>query len=185
MNIYIDSNVIVSAEIKEEDKHEESKHFMEHVLNNSNSKFQYYTSIFSFLELASAMIRRTKNIDKAYSLLYRVRHSWEKNIIPLPPMYEKKSASFTKLVDSLIETSLKYSMPTGDTIHAQTINSYDMDYVVTWNTKHFTCMTKEWKTLQVLTPTEMLKIIKDMTTKVITIPAKRKAKKTLVKTLNS
>lgn len=156
MDVYIDSNVIVASEIKEEENHIESKKFMEHVLGNRNPDITFSTSVFSFVELASAMIRRTSNSDRAYSLLYRIRNSWKKSIKPLPPIPAKHRTSFTGLVDTLIETSIKYRTPSADTIHAQTVAGYEVNYVVTWNKKHFSYMEQQIPNLTVLTPTEML-----------------------------
>ncbi len=156
MDIYIDSNVIVASEIEEEGNHTESKQFMEYVLDNKNPDIVFYTSVFSFLELASAMIRRTGNRDRAYSLLYRTEKSWRKSITPLPPIPEKREASFTELVDDLIETSIKYRTSSADTIHAQTIAGYEIDCFVTWNKKHFIVMEQQLSNLNVLTPTQML-----------------------------
>jgi predicted nucleic acid-binding protein len=156
MDIYIDSDVIVASEISDEINHKESKKFMEHVLSNKAKDITYYTSVFSFLELASAMVRRTNDIDKAYSLLYRIRNSWKKSIVPLPPIPSKRRTSFTELVDTLIETSIKYRTPAADTIHAQTISGYEIDYMVTWNKKHFLYLEPQFSNLRVLTPTEMM-----------------------------
>lgn len=156
MDIYIDSDVIVSSEIETEDNHDESKTFMEFVLGNDNKKVTFYTSIFTFVELSSAMIRRTNNRHRAYSLTYRIRNSWKRAIKPLPPLPTKRRASFTALVDELIETSIQYFTPSADTIHAQTIASHDIDYLVTWNKKHFASLEQQIPNLTVLTPTEML-----------------------------
>jgi len=156
MDIYIDSNVIVSAEIKTEDNHDKSKIFMGYVLENDSKKVTFYTSIFTFVELSSAMIRRTNNRDRAYSLTYRIRNSWKKAIKPLPPLPTKRRASFTALVDELIETSIQYFTSSADTIHAQTIATHDIDYLVTWNKKHFASLEQQIPNLTVLTPTEML-----------------------------
>lgn len=78
LNIAIDSDIIISSEIVNESFHTESKKFMEFVLGNKNKELTFFTSIFSFVELASAMNRRTKDSDKAYSLLYRITNSWKK-----------------------------------------------------------------------------------------------------------
>jgi predicted nucleic acid-binding protein len=156
MDIYIDSDVIVASEIANENNHKESKKFMEYVLADKSKDTTYYTSVFSFLELASAMVRRTNNNDKAYSLLYRIRNSWKKSIKPLPPIPSRRRTSFTELVDTLIETSIKYRTPAADTIHAQTISGYEIDYVVTWNKRHFSCLERQFPNLKVLTPTEIL-----------------------------
>jgi hypothetical protein len=69
---------MVASEIDNEKNHLESKKFMDYVLQSKKTDMKFFTSVFTFLELASAMIRRTKKQDKAYSLLYRVRNSWKK-----------------------------------------------------------------------------------------------------------
>jgi len=163
MDIYIDSDVIVASEIGDEENHAESEKFMEHVLGSKSLDVTFYTSVFSFVELASAMIRRTNNSDKAYSLLYRIRNSWKKSIKPLPPIPAKRRASFTSLVETLIETSIKYRTPSADTFHAQTIAGYEIDYVVTWNKKHFLYMEQQIPNLNILTPPEMLKVLSKKT----------------------
>lgn len=155
INIYIDSDVIVASEIEEEAYCEESKKFMEYVLRSENSDITFITSVFTFLELASAMIRRTKDEHKAYSLLYRIKSSWKDSIKPVPPIPPKKLTSFTRLIDTFIETSIKFRTPSGDTIHAQTAAWHEIDYLITWNKKHFSHMEKQIKNLRVLTPTEV------------------------------
>jgi predicted nucleic acid-binding protein len=159
-NFYIDSNVIIASEIPEEQFHDESKDFMECVIDNKKTDIVFYTSVFTFLELAAAMIRRTNNTDKTYSLLYRVRNSWKESIHPLPPIEPKKMTSFTKFVDILIETSLKFHTPASDTIHVQTIAKNRIDCVITWNKKHFSSMTEQIENLKILTPSEMMKEFK-------------------------
>jgi len=77
INIYIDSNVIVSSEIRAEEHHQESKKFMNDVLSNRDPTITFSTSVFTFLELASAMIRRTHDKNKTYSLLYRIKKLME------------------------------------------------------------------------------------------------------------
>lgn len=154
--IYIDSNVIVSAEIKEEPHYHESREFMKGVLGNRKTDIVFCTSVFTFLELASAMIRRTNDTDKTYSLLYRIKNSWKNSIHPLPPIPPKKLTSFTRLVDALIETSIKFRTRAADSIHAQTIAENKIDYVITWNKKHFSDMEKQIENLKVLTPSEIV-----------------------------
>ena len=155
-NIYIDSNVIVASEIEAEEHYQQSKEFMEYVLASKGTDTTFFTSVFTFLELASAMIRRTNDKDKAYSLVHRVGRSWKELIKPLPPMPPRKLTSFTRLVDALIETSIKFRTPSADTIHAQTVAGYEIHYLVTWNKKDFSEMEKQISELKVLTPTEML-----------------------------
>jgi hypothetical protein len=59
-------------------------------------------------------------------------------------------------MDTLIETAITLRTPTADTIHAQTIMRYDFDYLVTWNKRHFTGLSKAVKKLKIITPIEML-----------------------------
>ena len=156
IEIYIDSNVIVASEIAEEEYHQESKEFMEYVLASKGTDTTFFTSVFTFLELASAMIRRTENADRVYSLLYRIKNSWKDLIRPVPPMPPQKLTSFTRLVDALIETAIRFRTPSADTIHAQTVAGYEIHYLVTWNKKDFSEMEKQISELKVLSPTEML-----------------------------
>ncbi|MCJ7631400.1 PIN domain-containing protein [Candidatus Bathyarchaeota archaeon] len=160
IEVYIDSNVIVASEIEGEEHHHESKQFMEYVLTSNKDDITFFTSIFTFVELASAMIRRTNDKDKAYSLLYRIRNSWKNSILPLPPIPHRSRPSFseivTEIVDTLIETSIQFRTPSSDTIHAQTVALYEIYYLVTWNVRHFSDMEKQIKRLKVMTPTEAL-----------------------------
>jgi predicted nucleic acid-binding protein len=154
--VYIDSDVIVASEIKSETHHAESKMFMERVLGDERRGVTYLVSVFTFLELASAMIRRTHNKDRAYSLLYRIRTSWKRSIKPVSPLESKKLASFPTLIDTLIETSIRFRTPSADTIHAQTIYRYGCDYLVTWNKRHFAGLRHSMKKVKILNPKEML-----------------------------
>jgi len=156
INIYIDTDVIVAAEMEDEQNHEESRKFMDYVLETENPDTTFITSVFTFLELAAAMIRRTNDEDKAYSLVHRVGRSWKESIKPVPPMPSKKLTSFTRLVDRLVETSVKFHTKAGDTIHAQTAAWHKVDYLITWNTKDFSRMEQQLESLTVMTPTELL-----------------------------
>jgi len=179
--VYIDSDVIVASELKEEQYFSESKRFMEYVLKSRIPDTTFFTSVFTFLELASAMIRRTRNKDRAYSLLYQIRNSWKGSIKPYPPLPRSKLTSFTRLVDTLIETSIKFRTPSGDTIHAQTAVQYEIDYLITWNKDHFLDMQREIKNLKILNPTEALaefklkeNALKRYATKPELMPSKRR-----------
>ena len=156
IEIYIDSNVIVASEIEEEEQHQKSKEFMEYVLASEGTDTIFFTSIFTFLELASAMIRRTNDKNKTYSLLYRIGKSWKESIKPVPPILPKQLTSFGRLVDRLVETAVEFHTPSADTIHAQTVALYGFPYLVTWNKKDFSEMEKQISELKVLTPVEML-----------------------------
>lgn len=156
INIYIDTDVIVAAEMKDEQNHAESKKLMDYVLRQEHPDTTFITSVFSFLELASAMIRRTKNQHRTYSLLYQIKNSWKDSIKPVLPLPTKKLTSFSRLVDRLVETAIKFRTPSGDTIHAQTAAWHETDYLITWNTKHYSYMKKQLKSLKVMTPTKLL-----------------------------
>jgi hypothetical protein len=69
----------------------------------------------------------------------------------------EKITSFTNLIDNLIETTIKFKTPAGDTIHAHTFAENDMNYLITWNTKHFNGMKGNIKGIRILTPTIILK----------------------------
>jgi len=68
--------------------------------------------------------------------------------------------SFTRLVDTLIEASIKFRTPSADSMHALTIAENKIDYVVTWNKNHFSELLKQIENLKVLTPSEMVKELK-------------------------
>ena len=161
IEVYIDSDVIVASQIESERHHRESREFMEYVLSSNKKDIVFFTSIFTFVELASAMIRRTNDKDRAYSLLYRIRNSWKNSILPLPPIPQKNRASFTKLVDTLIESSIQFHTPSGDTIHAQTVAGHEIECLVTWNVRHFSDMERQIKHLKVMTPAQVLLELRD------------------------
>ncbi|TES91679.1 MAG: hypothetical protein E3J87_07260 [Candidatus Cloacimonadota bacterium] len=162
INIYIDSDVIVASEIEDERNHDESKKFMDYILETENPDTNFITSVFTFLELASAMIRRTNDENKTYSLLYKIRNSWKYKIRPVAPMQPKKLTSLTRLVDSLVDTAIKFHTPSGDTVHAQTAAWHEIDYLVTWNKRDFSHMEKQIENIKVLTPTELLEEFKKL-----------------------
>ena len=47
IEIYIDSNVIVGSEIVEEEHHQESKEFMEYVIESKGTDTIFFTSVFT------------------------------------------------------------------------------------------------------------------------------------------
>jgi len=159
-NISIDSDVFIASEISTEPNHKKSKEFMEYILSNKLKDMFFFTSIFTFLELASAMIRRTNDKDKPYSLLYRITNSWKKTINPLPLTSSKKQVSantFSKeVVDNLIETAIKFNTKSGDTIQSQAILENQIDCFITWNKKDFLRLQKKIKDFKVLNPSEFL-----------------------------
>ncbi len=153
--VYIDSDVIVSSQRRSEKNHNESKKFMISAVGPHPSHIKYIISVFTFLEVASAMIRRTHNKHRAYSLLYQIKDSWKRSIKPAPPLATKDLTSFERLVESLVESTMKFRTPSFDSIHAQTIYLYDCDYLVTWNKADFKGLRRRMRKLKILTPTEM------------------------------
>ena len=173
-NVAIDSDVFVASEIDTEKNHKESKKFIEYILKYDLKDISLYTSIFTFLELGSAMIRRTKNKDKAYSLLYRVGKSWKNKINPLPLSPEKKQISVSHFskdwVDGLIETSIRFNTKSGDTIQSQCIVDNKIDCFITWNKKDFSELEKQIEGFKVFTPTEVLSELEKAREKIISSP---------------
>ncbi len=169
-NIAIDSDVIVASEIDNETNHKESKEFMDYILSQKVKDVFFFTSLFTFLELASAMIRRTKNKDKTYSLMYRISKSWKKVINPLPFSSSKKQITpntFSRdLVDNLIETAIKYNTKSGDTIQSQAILENQIDCFITWNKKDFKILEKSIPNFKVLNPKEIITELKKNEVKV-------------------
>lgn len=163
-NIYIDSNVIIAAEIETETHHTKSKDFMKYVIEKKYPDFIFFTSVFTSLELASAMIRRTRDPDKVYSLLYRTKNTWKHSINPLAPIPPKEMTSFTRLIDNLIGTTVKFNTPTADTIHAHTAAAFEMHYFVTWNKEHFMELEKQLNNIKILDPNEMINVLKAFST---------------------
>lgn len=130
---------------------------MKSVVGPHSSRIQYVISVFTFLEVASAMFRRTHDRHRARSLLYQMKDSWKRSIKPTPPLDTKDLTSFERLVDSLVESTMKFGTPSFDSIHAQTIYLHDFDYLVTWNKPDFKGLKRYVRKLKILTPTEMMK----------------------------
>jgi len=159
-NIGIDTDVIVSSQISSEVNHKESKRFMDYILKSNLEEMFFFTSIFTFLELSSAMIRRTRDKNKVYSLLYQLNKSWKDKLNPIPLTSFKKSMSpitFSKnWIDRLIDTAVKFKSKSADTIQIQTILENQIDCFITWNKKDFIQLEKEIRGFKVYTPTEVL-----------------------------
>ena len=137
MKIYIDSNVFVSNICEDEDNHEQSKKFIEFILkNNFKKEVSFITSIFTEVEVASAVFRRAGNEEKAQATLYKIENPWKEKIILLPYDLDKK-IKLDDLVVKLVETALRHGTTFGDTIHANDVESYEIDFLVTWNIKDF------------------------------------------------
>jgi len=153
IQLYIDTDVIVSYEMGDESNSKESTEFMKFILGGErNPPIDCYTSRFSILEAVSAKKRRTHNTDQAYSLAYRMIATWKEKIVILDPPFK----SFNDYIEKLIEISIEFETPAGDTVHAYCVKEYKMDYLITWNKDHYKVLEEKIDQLSVLTPTEFM-----------------------------
>lgn len=160
MKVYIDSNVFVSNVCDDEDNYKPSKEFIDFILNNNFPKeFVFLTSRFTEVEVASAIFRKTKNEERARATLHKLERPWKEKFLLLPKEPNKK-INLDDLIVKLVETALRHGTRFGDTIHANDVESYDIDFLVTWNITDFEKMKDKIKTLQVVTPIQMLEELK-------------------------
>ncbi len=159
MKIYIDSNVFVSYVKRDEGQnHKDSKSFLEFILRNNFEDVTFFTSRFTEVEVGSAVYRRSKQQNQARATLHRLTRAWANKIFPLPENPSEK-IKIDNLIVKLVETALNYGTTFGDTIHANDVESYDVDYLVTWNLRDFKKLEKKIKKVKVLTPTGMREIL--------------------------
>lgn len=162
MKIYIDSNVFVSKICEDENNHKQSKEFIDFILNNEFPEdFLFLTSRFTEVEVASAIFRKTNNEEKARATLHKLERPWKEKFHLLPENPNKK-INLDDLIIKLVETALRHGTPFADTIHANVVESYNIDFLVSWNIKDFKKMKDKIKTLQVVTPVQMLVELKRM-----------------------
>lgn len=164
MKIYIDSNVFVSNILTNETNHKESKDFIDFLLeNNFPDNLLFLTSAFTEVEIASAVFRQTKNEETARATLHKLERPWRDKFHLLPDKIDKK-IKLDNLIIKLVETALRHGTTFGDSVHANVVESYNIDFLVTWNIKHFKKMEEKIKELKVITPKEMLNKLKNETT---------------------
>ena len=161
MKVYIDSNVFVSNICDDErEQHKPSKEFIDFILINKFSKeISFFTSIFTEVEVASAVFRKTGNEEKAQATLYKIENPWKNKISLLPEKLNSK-VKLDDLTIKLVETALRHGTSFGDTVHANDVESYNIDFLVTWNIRDFKRMENKINGLKVLKPNEMLEILK-------------------------
>ena len=153
--IYVDSNIFVDAEIQERDFHKESKKFFELVLPRKD--IRVCTSVYTLLEIASAVTRQIGKNRNSYKYLYDVQVKYkEGQVLWLYPSRKNEVFDFEKLVRALIETSIRYYTPSGDTIHAHTLIANRIRTLITRNKEHF----RHLKGRDILTPEEFLQSLK-------------------------
>jgi len=149
--IYVDSNVFVDVEILERQHHRESKGFFERILGRDDIRI--YTSVYTSLEIASA-IRRQKGSRAMYHYLYDIHRKYkEGQVVWLPPT--KKKTEFNHLIEKLVETTIKHATPGGDTIHVLTMFEHRIKTLITWDKRDF----QNVKRRSILTPEEFLRTI--------------------------
>lgn len=149
--IYVDSNVFVDVEIPERPHHYESTEFLERVLGQRDVRV--CTSVYTSLEIASA-IRRQKGSRTVYHYLYDIHRKYkEGQVIWLFPT--KKSIDFNRVVEKLVETTIKHATPSGDTIHVLTMFENRITTLITWDKQDF----QNVKGRHVFTPEEFLRTL--------------------------
>jgi len=162
MIVYIDSNIFVNAKRrKEKTTHKISKEFMDYVikLNRKEDKIDFFTSRYTGVELASAMIRQTQNKYRAKSILYELGKEWEDKI-GLIPENPKKTIKWEDFLKRLQEIVIEYKVPASDSIHAMALLELSPNYFVTWNKKHFAPLIKKMKNTIMVDPKEFMSELK-------------------------
>jgi predicted nucleic acid-binding protein len=153
--IYVDSNIFVDAEISERSFHKESKRFLESVLLRHD--IRVCTSVYTLLEIASAVTRQIGRKNLSYKYLYNVEMKYKEGQVSwLYPSKKDEVFDFERLVRALIETSIQYYTPSGDTIHAHTLIANRIRTLITRNKEHF----QHLKGREILTPEEFLERFK-------------------------
>jgi len=160
-NVYIDTNVFISAYSRDEKvQYTLSRKFLNEVIKGEKLQIRYsfFTSGFTLLELVANIRRKTGSKDKTRSLAWQLKQSWKNKIA----MIGFKTKSVPKFFEELVETAIELGITTGDTIHSQLIMDTKMDYLITWNKKDFLKLRKKMKHLEIMTPPEFLKMVENM-----------------------
>ena len=105
-------------------------------------------------------MEKTKNEERARATLHKLERPWKEKFHLLPEDPDEK-VKLDDMIIKLVETALKHGTKFGDTVHANVVESYDIDFLVTWNIKDFKKMQNKIKKLRVLNPKEMKKILED------------------------
>ena len=162
--VYIDTNVIVSAMLEDEKQHRLSKNFLNEIILNPkiHRLFEFYTSIFTLPELASAIYRRTKNREKAYATLYNVIGTWKEALsvldAPIPKRYSRSTRKWLDyFIRKLVEVAVEYGTPTMDSFHTLILKEYHIDILITWNKKDFKNVCSKLG-IELLTPAEFMEV---------------------------
>lgn len=149
--IYVDSNIFVDAEIPARPCHKGSKRFLESVL--ARNDLRVCTSVYTLLEIASAFTRQLGKRNISYKFLYNVEMKYKEGQVSwMYPTRKDQVFDFEKLVRALIETTIQYYTPSGDTIHAHTLIANRIRMLITRNKDHF----QHLKGRDILTPEEFL-----------------------------
>lgn len=150
--VYIDTDVLIASKSRSETNHLKSKKFTDYVIGDKSSGYQFFASGYTLLEMVTNVRRKTGSKDKARSLAWQLTRSWKYRI----RMLGFKPKSIEDLFHELTETAIELGIPTGDTIHSQLIIDSKMDYLVTWNKKHFKPLRRKLRKLEIMNPEEFL-----------------------------
>jgi hypothetical protein len=117
------------------------------------------------VEVGSAVFRRSNSQNHARATLHKLTRAWSDKIFPLPENPSER-IKIDNLIIKLVETALKYGTTFGDTIHANDVESYEIDHLVTWNLKDFKKLERKIKKVKVLTPKDMKEILENEISKI-------------------
>lgn len=161
IKVYVDSNVFVNAKRRKEKTNKISKEFMRYVikLNKRIDKINFFTSRYTGVELASAMIRQTGNRYRAKSILYELGKEWEDKI-GLVPGNPGKEIKWEELIQKLQTIVIEYKVPASDSFTTMAILDLNPNYFVTWNKKHFNFLIKKIKNTIMVNPEEFMRELK-------------------------
>lgn len=153
--IYVDANVFVDAEMPKREFHKKSEEFLKLVL--ARHDIRVCTSVYTLLEIASAITRQIGKRSISWKYLYNVEAKYKEGRVSwLYPTKKDEVFDFERLVRALVDTATQYYTPSGDTIHAHTLIANRIRTLITRNKDHF----HRLKGRAILTPEEFLEKFK-------------------------
>ena len=149
--IFIDSNIFVSYNRKEDNNHNQCKEFIDSIIKkfSKEKSLRFYASRFSGVETAS-VLRRKKSRKDAEAFLFKKELSWKKIFLPLPPNPDEKF-KIEDFIGELIEIALKFGTDFSDTIQTHSIDTYkeQIDYIITEDKDYKARLKKKYKRIKV------------------------------------
>lgn len=119
MTYTIDANILISAHVPTEAEHPASKRFVEHL---QTSKAQLYCPTLMLVEIASALIRTTKNTEQTKHFIHTVELLPNMTLIAIDERFAQKAT----------ETAIKTHLRGADAIYVTVAQEYDAR-LVTWD----------------------------------------------------